>query len=171
MLTHKLNTVIFFTPKKKTKMYMSNEFETNEFDYFNYDDRIHSDENIDQPTKKMKKNWYPGMRDTTPPFKNSKEIPEGSENCLTKNNKPLAFVITGTLDSLEREECENLITKYGGRFTSAVSGKTDYLIQGNDEDGNKFEGGKVNKAKTKLSSTCQIINEDAFIDLIRKSTT
>ena len=53
---------------------MSNEFEKNQFDYFSYDDSIDSAQSVDQPAKKMKKNWYPGMRDTTPPFKNSKEI-------------------------------------------------------------------------------------------------
>lgn len=41
----------------------------------------------------------------------SKEIPTGAENCLLG----LTFVITGVLDSLEREEAEELIKQYGGQ--------------------------------------------------------
>jgi BRCT domain type II-containing protein len=34
----------------------------------------------------------------------------------------------GVLPSLEREECKKIIECYGGRVTTAVSGKTDYLL-------------------------------------------
>ncbi|KAL2344012.1 hypothetical protein Fmac_005297 [Flemingia macrophylla] len=36
----------------------------------------------------------------------------------------LTFVISGTLDSLEREEAEDLIKRHGGRVTGSVSKKT-----------------------------------------------
>lgn len=51
---------------------------------------------------------------------------QGAENCLVGSS----FVITGVLDSLEREEAEELIKKYGGRILHQISKKTDYVIVG-----------------------------------------
>jgi len=51
------------------------------------------------------------------------------------------IVVTGTLDSMTREEAEALITKYGGRVTKSVSKKTDYVLAGRDP------GSKLDKAK------------------------
>ncbi|KAG8501808.1 hypothetical protein CXB51_004680 [Gossypium anomalum] len=73
-----------------------------------------------------------------PPHKGEKEVPEGAPDCLTG----LTFVISGTLDSLEREEAEDLIKRYGGRVTGSVSKKTNYLLC--DED---IGGRKSSKAK------------------------
>lgn len=41
----------------------------------------------------------------------SKEIPKGAENCL----EGLTFVITGVLESIERDEAKSLIERYGGK--------------------------------------------------------
>lgn len=49
---------------------------------------------------------------------------QGAANCL----EGLTFVISGVLDSIERDEAAEIIKKYGGRVTSAVSKKTDYLV-------------------------------------------
>uniref|UniRef100_A0A2K6C0M3 Replication factor C subunit 1 n=1 Tax=Macaca nemestrina TaxID=9545 RepID=A0A2K6C0M3_MACNE len=43
----------------------------------------------------------------------SKEIPKGAENCL----EGLIFVITGVLESIERDEAKSLIERYGGKVT------------------------------------------------------
>ncbi|KAJ6963931.1 hypothetical protein NC652_002277 [Populus alba x Populus x berolinensis] len=59
-----------------------------------------------------------------PPHKGEKEVPEGAPNCLAG----LTFVISGTLDSLEREEAEDLIKRHGGRVTGSVSKKTVIYI-------------------------------------------
>ena len=64
------------------------------------------------------------------------------------------FVITGTLDSLEREEAQALIEKYGGRVTTGVSGKTSFLLRGTDEHGNPMEGSKA--AKVNAASSCEL---------------
>jgi DNA ligase (NAD+) len=48
------------------------------------------------------------------------------------------FVITGTLPTLKREEAKNLIEKAGGKVTSSVSAKTDYLVLG-ENAGSKLE--------------------------------
>ncbi|MBN1643086.1 MAG: NAD-dependent DNA ligase LigA [Anaerolineae bacterium] len=54
--------------------------------------------------------------------------------------QPLAgkvFVITGTLPTLSRSEAKALIEAHGGRVTGSVSGKTDYVLCG-DQPGSKL---------------------------------
>jgi DNA ligase (NAD+) len=48
------------------------------------------------------------------------------------------FVITGTLPTLKRNEAKELIEQAGGKVTSSVSAKTDYLVVG-EEAGSKLE--------------------------------
>jgi DNA ligase (NAD+) len=48
------------------------------------------------------------------------------------------FVLTGTLPTLKREDAKQIIEQYGGKVTSTVSKKTDYLLAGNDA-GSKLE--------------------------------
>jgi DNA ligase (NAD+) len=50
----------------------------------------------------------------------------------------LTFVITGTLPTLTREQASERIAAAGGRVTSSVSKKTDYLLAG-DSPGSKLE--------------------------------
>lgn len=64
--------------------------------------------------------------------------PLGHHNCL----KGKTFVITGTLDSLYRGEAEDYIKRHSGRVTGSVSGKTDFLLVG-ENSGNS----KVNQVK------------------------
>ncbi len=52
-----------------------------------------------------------------------------------------AVVLTGTLPTLSREEATERIQAAGGRVTSAVSKKTDYLVAG------ESAGSKLEKAK------------------------
>lgn len=51
------------------------------------------------------------------------------------------FVLTGTLPHLTRKEAEELIKKHGGKISSGVSKKTDYVLAGSDP------GQKYDKAK------------------------
>lgn len=55
-------------------------------------------------------------------------LSQGAENCLAG----VSFLITGVLDSLERDEAENLIQKYGGRTVNSVSSKLNYIIVGDE---------------------------------------
>jgi replication factor C subunit 1 len=60
---------------------------------------------------------------------------------------------------LEREECKKIIESYGGRVTTAVSGKTDYLLAGRDVGKTKTD--KADKLRVK------IISEDNLLEMIR----
>ncbi|XP_048219930.1 replication factor C subunit 1 isoform X2 [Perognathus longimembris pacificus] len=85
----------------------------------------------------------------------SKEIPKGAENCL----EGLIFVITGVLESIERDEAKSLIERYGGKVTGNVSKKTNYLVMGRDSGQSKSD--KAAALGTK------IIDEDGLLNLIR----
>lgn len=85
----------------------------------------------------------------------SKEVPKRSDLCFTN----MTFLITGVLDSLERNEVEEIIKEHGGKTVSSVSKKLSYLIIG-DEPG---------PAKIKKAESLEInqISEDDFLDLLR----
>ncbi|XP_078402409.1 replication factor C subunit 1 isoform X1 [Cetorhinus maximus] len=85
----------------------------------------------------------------------SKEIPRGAENCL----EGLSFVITGVLESMERDDAKSLIERHGGKLTGNVSKKTNYLVTGR-------EGGRAKLDKAESLGTKQI-DEDGLLDLIR----
>ncbi len=69
------------------------------------------------------------------------------------------FVLTGTLNSLTRNEAKELIENAGGKVNSSISKKTDYLISG-DKTGTKLQ-----KA---LELGVQVINENDFKLLLSK---
>ena len=69
------------------------------------------------------------------------------------------FVFTGTLEEFTREEAKRLVVSLGGRISSTVSAKTDYLVAG------KVPGSKYNKA-VKLGVS--IVSEDKFKKLVSK---
>ncbi|GAB1600582.1 replication factor C subunit 1-like [Argonauta hians] len=85
----------------------------------------------------------------------AKEIPKGAENCL----EGLTFVITGVLESIERDEAKSLIERYGGRVTLSLSRKTNYLVVGREPGQTKLD--KATNLKTTQ------IDEDGLFDLIR----
>lgn len=71
------------------------------------------------------------------------------------NNK--TFVLTGTLPTLTRSQAKDLIEKYGGKVTSAVSAKTDYLLAG------ERAGSKLKRAET---LEIEILTEAELISLL-----
>src|SRR5690606_666460 len=53
----------------------------------------------------------------------------------------LTVVITGTLPTLSRDQATTLVEKHGGRVTSSVSRKTDFVLAG------EAAGSKLEKAR------------------------
>ena len=92
-----------------------------------------------------------------PPHWGMKPLPTGDADCL----KGKLFVISGVLDSLKWNEAEDLIKKYGGATRTAVSGKTSYLLRGQDAG--------ATKTKKAAAVGCPIIDEDELFELIRSS--
>ena len=67
------------------------------------------------------------------------------------------FVITGTLESMKREEAKQRLLELGAKVSGSVSKKTDHVIAGSDP------GSKVEKAR-KLE--VEILDEAGFLSLI-----
>ena len=67
------------------------------------------------------------------------------------------FVITGTLAALSREEAKVRIESLGGKVTNSLSGRTNYLVVGEDP------GTKLEKA-TKLGVAT--LDENAFMSML-----
>jgi DNA ligase (NAD+) len=71
----------------------------------------------------------------------------------------LRFVLTGTLPVLSREEAKRLIESAGGKVSGSVSGKTSYIVAGEDP------GSKLAKAR-KLGVA--VLDEDQLLELIEE---
>ena len=68
-----------------------------------------------------------------------------------------SFVLTGTLSAWTREEARGLIERRGGRVSSSVSRKTDFVLAGRDP------GSKLAQA-VKLGVT--VLDEEGFRRLL-----
>ncbi len=69
----------------------------------------------------------------------------------------LTFVITGTLPTLSRDQAKELIKQNGGKASSSVSKKTDYVLAGS-EPGSKYE--------TAEKLGVKIIDEKKFLNML-----
>ena len=67
------------------------------------------------------------------------------------------FVLTGTLEKYTRGEATNIIEKFGGKTSSSVSKKTDYVLAGEEA------GSKLTKAQ---NLGVKIISEKEFEEMI-----
>lgn len=77
-----------------------------------------------------------------------------------KTEQPLKgkiFVITGTLETMKRDEAKQRLIELGAKVSSSVSKKTDYVIAGNDP------GSKAEKAR---QLEVEILDESTFLSLI-----
>jgi DNA ligase (NAD+) len=79
---------------------------------------------------------------------------------VKKRLEGLTFVFTGTLKGMERDEARNNVEQLGGKTSSSISKKVDYVVVG-DEAGSKLE-----KAK---SLGLKVLNEEEFLKLIQNA--
>ena len=68
------------------------------------------------------------------------------------------FVLTGTLPTLKRSEASKIIESFGGKTSSSVSKKTDFVLSG------EASGSKLDKANA-LGIT--VIDENEFLEMIK----
>lgn len=81
---------------------------------------------------------------------------KGNEN-IDDNFNNKTFVLTGTLSRLTRDEASIEIENRGGKVTSSVTKKTDYVIVGENP------GSKYQKAK---DLNINILNEEEFLNML-----
>lgn len=107
-------------------------------------------------TKTLFQFWKKDANGSTPPKLGLKDIPKGNhEECLLG----LTFVITGTLESLPRDQAKAIIESYKGRVTGSLSSKTTHLLSGSE----------AGPAKTKKANDLgiKIIDEDGLFELLK----
>ena len=68
------------------------------------------------------------------------------------------FVVTGTLPTLGRKEATELIENYGGKVSSSVSKKTNYVLAG------EAAGSKLTKAN---ELGIRVITEEELMEMIK----
>jgi DNA ligase (NAD+) len=73
--------------------------------------------------------------------------------------KGKTFVLTGALESMTRDEARDAIQELGGKVSSSVSKKTDYVVVGAEP------GSKADKAK---ELGVAMLDEKAFLKLLKK---
>lgn len=79
---------------------------------------------------------------------------------LSSDLKNKTFVLTGTLPTLKRNEAKKLIESIGGKVSSSISKKTDFVLVG------EKAGSKLEKAQ---QLQLKIINETEFLALVNKN--
>ena len=80
------------------------------------------------------------------------------EESLDNRFEGKTFVLTGTLEKYTRQEASDLIEKYGGKVSSSVSKKTDYVLAGEEA------GSKLTKAQ---ELGVKIITEEEFENIVK----
>lgn len=88
----------------------------------------------------------------------SKEIPKGKANCLAG----LSFLVTGILESIERDEANSIIKELGGKVSSTVGKRLNYIIAGEEAGPKKLADAE--------SLGIPLLSVDDFFNLIREKS-
>ena len=147
---------------------------------------------VNKPVNKpvVEKTFEKTFNKANPSQKNKSITPEKKSLTSNSTNKPksdsksksptpipsitgplnkLTFVITGLLDTVDRDTLMDIIKAEGGKVTGNVSGRTDYLIVGSKlEDGRPAE--TSSKYRKALENKTKILNESQFDDLLFNKT-
>ena len=100
--------------------------------------------------------WAANDSRAEPANKHAKPAPpRGPSDCL----EGVTFVITGILDSLERDEAEDFVKRHGGKVTGSVSGRTSYVLVGMD-----CGPSKIKKAREHGTA---LIDEDGLFAMVQ----
>ncbi len=91
-------------------------------------------------------------------FKNGVHILSTKYSVLSTRLADKTFVLTGTLESMSRDEAKKKIKALGGKTTESVSKQTSYVVAGSEPGSKKEKGEKLG---------VKILNEQQFIDLIK----
>ncbi|MCD8377213.1 MAG: NAD-dependent DNA ligase LigA [Candidatus Gastranaerophilales bacterium] len=88
-------------------------------------------------------------------------VPISSKQVQSDEFSGLVFVLTGTLQSMTRDNADAKIKEKGGKTSSSVSKKTSFVVAGENA------GSKFDKA---VSLGVKILNEDEFIELLNSGS-
>jgi DNA ligase (NAD+) len=80
---------------------------------------------------------------------------EGVEPSLVRGK---TFVLTGTLPTLSRDQTRDMIKQHGGKVSSSVSSKTDYVVVGSDP-GSKYDDA--------VRLGVEILSEEGLTELLK----
>lgn len=95
------------------------------------------------------------MTRNAPPMHGEKTIPSGKPDCL----KSFVFVMTGVLESLERDEASDLITRLGGTVSKTLGKRVTHALVGADAGPTK-----INQIRER---NIPMIDENGLFKLIR----
>jgi DNA ligase (NAD+) len=102
--------------------------------------------------------WFQGKDDLKFLEKLEKQVEIKNEKTKSQKLSGLSFVITGSLETMSRDQAKAKIRELGGDISESVSSKTNYVVVGQEP------GSKAEKAK-KLG--VKILDEPEFLKLIK----
>lgn len=117
-----------------------------------------NEEKEDTPKKKGKPGgaaWRSFKDRAPPPMLGMKDLPQGKPYCLYGK----VFVITGILESLDRDTAASLIEEYGGDVAKSVAKKVTHALVGNEPGPSKVK--EIEERKLPM------LTEDELFEMIR----
>ena len=75
----------------------------------------------------------------------------------------LSFVFTGTLDSLSREQAQDLVARAGGRSVASVSRATSYVVVGSDPGSKALQAEKLGVPRLSDSGFLALLKEKGIV--------
>lgn len=117
-------------------------------------------EDIGEVTAGNIRAWFdePGSRELVSRLRGAGVNMESSERGGDIRFAGVTFVLTGTLDSMTRDEAKAAIEAFGGKVAGSVSKKTGIVVAGREA------GSKLDKAQT---LGVRVIDESEFTEMIR----